>query len=327
MPESSETVPNRPPDLDPAGGSRPPAGRGAAALRRRRRQAPGVTVDLRAPVLPFGPDVTWTSDLDLNLTYASPAVQDLLGYAPAELVPGSLERVLRPAACKTVRSILRRMAAERPTAAGRISRESMLALELVRKDGKGVWTETTVSIMRGADRSPSGIIGLTRDASDQGSGEEAALRGTETLLLVEDDGLVREVLQLDLGDWGYKVVAAADRHSAREAARALGGPPDLLITEVFLPGGTGREVYEDLASLRPGLGVIYLSGHAEGSLTDRLLLVRGGFFLREPFDRIQLGRLLRRALDAPAGSRATTPCPRLRPEEDAAPSGGKGPKG
>ena len=122
-------------------------------------------------------------------------------------------------------------------------------------------------------------------------------RGSETVLLVEDDEAVRELTCEVLEMHGYTVLAVAD---AGEAPRVLEGasrPIHLLVTDVVMPRLSGRELTERLRSLRPGLKVLYISGYAGTAVVHHGVLDPGTPFLQKPFTPDALLRSVRKVLD------------------------------
>ncbi len=121
--------------------------------------------------------------------------------------------------------------------------------------------------------------------------------GRETLLLVEDDDLVRRYARDQLVGLGYQVLEASN---GREALEVLGGgaPIDLLFTDVVMPGGvSGRQLADQAAKLRPGLKVLYTSGYAENAIAHQGRLDPGVLLLEKPYLRTELARKIREALD------------------------------
>jgi len=122
-------------------------------------------------------------------------------------------------------------------------------------------------------------------------------RGSETVLLVEDDEAVRELTCEVLEMHGYTVLAVAD---AGEAPRVLEGasrPIHLLVTDVVMPRLSGRDLTERLRSLRPGLKVLYISGYAGTAVVHHGVLDPGTPFLQKPFTPDALLRSVRKVLD------------------------------
>jgi len=127
-----------------------------------------------------------------------------------------------------------------------------------------------------------------------------SVRGTETVLLVEDDEMIRHLVPKVLKANGYTVLVAA---SGRDAERVSGqheGPIHLLVTDVVMPGMNGREVAERLAAARAGLRVLYLSGYTDDAIVHHGVLEPGVAFLQKPFTPAVLGRKVREVLDSPA---------------------------
>ncbi len=124
--------------------------------------------------------------------------------------------------------------------------------------------------------------------------------GAGTVLLVEDNAAVRKDVARQLIDAGYEVLEASDSTQAHALSRGHPGPICLLLTDVVLPGESGKEVYRVLSQERPGLRVLYMSGHAENHIVHRGVLDPGTPFIMKPFEAEQLasklGELLSQAL-------------------------------
>ena len=119
------------------------------------------------------------------------------------------------------------------------------------------------------------------------------LRGTETILLVEDEASVRAVTGQLLARNGYTVVEAADGPSAL----ALDIPKlDLLLTDVVMPGMSGRELANQLTARRPGLRVLYMSGYTDDAVVRHGMLEPGLSYLEKPFRPDALLRKVRETL-------------------------------
>jgi PAS domain S-box-containing protein len=127
--------------------------------------------------------------------------------------------------------------------------------------------------------------------------------GTEMILLVEDDSLVRSYAAAQLRSLGYRVVAAENAQRAIEAVEE-GCEPDLLFTDMIMPGGmNGRDLAEHLRRRQPGLKVLYTSGYAHGAIDgrpDRTGTVR--HLLGKPYRRRGLATKVREVLDEQAAA-------------------------
>jgi PAS domain S-box-containing protein len=130
----------------------------------------------------------------------------------------------------------------------------------------------------------------------QAAAGRMAPRGTETVLLAEDDEPGRSLDRLALESSGYTVVEARDGDEAVRAWQQHAGPIDLLVTDVLLPKMSGRQLVDALATLRPGLKVLFLSGYAEDAGVQPGALPEGMAFLPRPFPPIALARKVRELL-------------------------------
>jgi signal transduction histidine kinase/DNA-binding LacI/PurR family transcriptional regulator/ActR/RegA family two-component response regulator len=121
--------------------------------------------------------------------------------------------------------------------------------------------------------------------------------GTETLLLVEDDGKVRTTARRFLTDFGYDVLEAVDGHDALRVAQLHPGPLDLVITDVVMPGIGGPELAKRLAAVRPGTPVLYISGYTDSSEVRDELTGANVALLHKPFTASDLAERVREVLD------------------------------
>jgi two-component system cell cycle sensor histidine kinase/response regulator CckA len=124
----------------------------------------------------------------------------------------------------------------------------------------------------------------------------AVLGGTETVLLVEDEDSVRQLVRDTLSAKGYKVVPAENGEAGIAAAARHEGRIDLVITDVVMPGMGGRELVKQLAQLRPETKVLYLSGYTEDAILSEGTIERGAAFLQKPFTLQNLSRKVREVL-------------------------------
>jgi PAS domain S-box-containing protein len=123
-----------------------------------------------------------------------------------------------------------------------------------------------------------------------------AVGGTETILLVEDEESVRQLVRDTLDAKGYKVIEAGDGEAGLAAATKHQGKIDLVITDVVMPGLGGRELVERLLKARPGTKVLYLSGYTEDAILSEGTIENGTAFLQKPFTLQNLSRKVREVL-------------------------------
>jgi len=125
----------------------------------------------------------------------------------------------------------------------------------------------------------------------------AALHGTETILVVEDQEEVRNLIRRMLEARGYRVLVAGSGQEAVSLADVRRGAIDLMVTDVVMPGMGGREVAQLLGPNHPDMKVLYLSGYTDESIVHRGLLEPGLAFLPKPFSAEVLARKVREVLD------------------------------
>jgi CheY-like chemotaxis protein/two-component sensor histidine kinase len=135
------------------------------------------------------------------------------------------------------------------------------------------------------------------DDTDPGPVLAAPAAGSETILLVEDETVVRHLVAEILETSGYKVLPAGDGPSALELLRRHPEPVDLLVTDVVMPGMSGPEVAQAVTAMRPGTQVLYTSGYTDSQIGHHGVLEPGIAFLQKPFSADDLTRKVRSLLD------------------------------
>jgi DNA-binding response OmpR family regulator len=123
-------------------------------------------------------------------------------------------------------------------------------------------------------------------------------RGTETILIVEDEDEVRARACEVRATYGYEVLQARTPAEALLIAERHSGPIHLLLTDVIMPGMSGRILAERLAPLRPEMNVLYMSGYTDEAIVHHGTLDAGTPFIRKPFTPDALAAGVRRLLDA-----------------------------
>jgi two-component system, cell cycle sensor histidine kinase and response regulator CckA len=128
-----------------------------------------------------------------------------------------------------------------------------------------------------------------------------ALRGTETLLLVEDDDCVRALARSLLVQAGYTVLEASQGVEAFECARQYAGTIHLLLTDIVMRGMSGRVLADKMMAVRPAIKVLFVSGYAGNCRPNRSLSDGEASVVEKPFSRKSLLSVLRKTLDVPTG--------------------------
>jgi CheY-like chemotaxis protein len=123
-------------------------------------------------------------------------------------------------------------------------------------------------------------------------------RGSETVLLVEDEESVRTLARRALEELGYTVIVASDGVEAAALAERQSRPIDLLVTDVVMPQMGGPQLADRLRLAQPNLNVLFVSGFMGNAAAD--LTARGTSVLTKPFTREQLGRAVRRVIEGTA---------------------------
>jgi two-component system cell cycle sensor histidine kinase/response regulator CckA len=139
------------------------------------------------------------------------------------------------------------------------------------------------------------------DSAEELSPAEAPqneIGGSETVLLVEDEESVRELVRVTLASRGYNVLEAENGECGLRIAEEFQGHIDILITDVVMPGIGGRELAKQLLTLRPGISVLYLSGYTEDAIVTQGALGPANAFLQKPFTLQNLAKKVRDVLRA-----------------------------
>jgi PAS domain S-box-containing protein len=151
------------------------------------------------------------------------------------------------------------------------------------------------------------LVGDVGDAGDPGNGPLELPREMpsipsmgETILLVEDEGVVRKLTETILTGLDYRVLAASSAEIALDMARAHQGGIDLLLTDVVMSGMGGQDLILELRKSRPGIPVLYMSGYTDDAIVRHGVLESTANFIQKPFSPRILSEKVREAL-APAG--------------------------
>jgi CheY-like chemotaxis protein len=171
------------------------------------------------------------------------------------------------------------------TVAG-IVKQSGGAVELNSQPGSG--TSFRVYLPR-VDRAPA--------VAPAAAPKVAAAGGAETILLVEDDAMVRTLVRETMESHGYRVLEASDPLEAHVVAGNYRNAIHLLITDVIMPKASGPKLAKELLQISPGLKVLYMSGHAERTISKRGVRRKEVAFLPKPFTPAELIAKVREVLE------------------------------
>lgn len=132
----------------------------------------------------------------------------------------------------------------------------------------------------------------------QAAPPEQLSKGTETILLAEDDEALRKLVSSVLEEFGYTVIMAADGEDAIDKFRANSGRIDLLLFDMVMPGVTGKEAYDEIRAVRPDIRVIFSSGYAPEILRNRISLGDEVSVIFKPVSPAELLKKVRSVLDS-----------------------------
>ena len=122
--------------------------------------------------------------------------------------------------------------------------------------------------------------------------------GSETILLLEDEDIVRNLTRQILESAGYKVVEAARGEEAIKSFQAENGSIDLLLTDVVMPEMSGKEVADRICELRPSMKVLFMSGYTDEAIVHHGVLDSNVQFIQKPFTPAALAIKIREVLEA-----------------------------
>ncbi len=140
-------------------------------------------------------------------------------------------------------------------------------------------------------------LGETVRIKEEAAKTEDSLQGSETILLVEDDGMVRNTALNILQNYGYSVLCARDGEDAFNLCLQHKEPVQLMLTDMVMPGMSGKKLAQRLEELRPEMKVLFMSGYTDNAIVHKRLLDKGIAFIQKPFSPVDLGRKVREVLN------------------------------
>ncbi len=168
---------------------------------------------------------------------------------------------------------------------------------IVRQSGGHIWVYSELNVgtvfKLYFPRSPETELSLpSRVSPSRGA------RGSETILLMEDEAPLRALVESVLKSKGYKVLAPKEVHKALEICRDHSGPIHLLLTDVVMPKMSGRELAEQVLAIHKNTKVVYMSGYTNDAIVQHGVLDSGVAFVQKPFSPEAIARKVREVLDA-----------------------------
>jgi len=131
----------------------------------------------------------------------------------------------------------------------------------------------------------------------QGRSGERIGGGSETILVAEDEADLRDLTRIFLQEYGYRVITASSAEQAIQTAEKISGPIHLLLTDVIMPGMSGRQLAERIRCKRPQTKIVYMTGYTDDMVMPHKVLEPGVQLLQKPFTRADLARKVRSTLD------------------------------
>ena len=128
-------------------------------------------------------------------------------------------------------------------------------------------------------------------------------QGSETILLAEDEPSLRRLIGRVLRTQGYTILEAADGNEALALGQANGAKIQLLLTDVIMPGLSGKMLAEWITQVNPGVKVLFISGYINNAAVRGAMSKAGTFFLQKPFNPLTLAKKVREALEGPVAVR------------------------
>ena len=260
----------------------------------------------------------WAWDADtLKIMAVNDAAVDLYGYKRNVIERMTIDQLLDPIEQERFRRARLPFSESRQRAGTWLHRTAsgrQLAMEVVttssRRLGRPSWLSVGIDVT--AQREAEQALALARSdipykrehASDDASATALLplARANETILFAEDAASVRLVATAVLEQQGYRVLDAADGDSAIALSQSFPGHIDLLLTDMVMPGMSGRELALRMRRLRPGIRVMFASGYANDEALLGDVRHHPHSFLQKPFAAHELVKRVRGALDLPAGA-------------------------
>jgi len=167
---------------------------------------------------------------------------------------------------------------------------------IVKQSGGGIKVESEADRGTGFRLYLPAIEGESSNLIER-SGTKNVLGGTETILIAEDEPDLRELTRIFLEGYGYRVLEAGSADQALKIAQSFRERVHLLLTDVIMPGMSGRQLAEKILSSRPDTKIVYMTGYTDDMVVQYKVLEPGVQLLQKPFTKVDLAQKVRATLD------------------------------
>jgi len=167
---------------------------------------------------------------------------------------------------------------------------------IVKQSGGGIRVESATDRGTGFGSYLPAVEGESGMAV-QRAGSERIAGGTETILVAEDEPDLRELTKIFLEGYGYRVLSAPNAEEALKTAEKFGDRIHLLLTDVIMPGMSGRQLAEKIHATRPETKIVYMTGYTDDMVVQHKVLEPGVQLLQKPFTKLDLAQKVRSTLD------------------------------
>jgi two-component system, cell cycle sensor histidine kinase and response regulator CckA len=170
---------------------------------------------------------------------------------------------------------------------------------IVKQSGGGIQVESEAERGTGFRIYLPAVDGESGGRTER-DGRQAVEGGSETILIAEDEPDLRELTKIFLEGYGYRVLEAASAEEALKASEKFGEKIDLLLTDVIMPGMSGRQLAEKILKNRPETKIVYMTGYTDDMVVQHKVLEPGVQLLQKPFTKLDLAQKVRATLDGMA---------------------------
>jgi two-component system cell cycle sensor histidine kinase/response regulator CckA len=168
---------------------------------------------------------------------------------------------------------------------------------IVKQSGGSIWVYSALGIGT-TFKIYLPVVTTAPDIAPPRDKQEKVDTGAQTILIVEDDPALLQVTHRSLGEFGYEILAAQSPAEAISMSERHRGPIHLMVTDLIMPGMSGRQLASHLSDLRPEMRVLYVSGYADDAIAHHGVLEPGIAFLQKPFSPNTLGHKVSEVLAA-----------------------------